>query len=426
MFKAIAIMSITTFFNYGMSTFFVLFALEYLNPAELGILIGMQFLTQSLFDYPTGALGDWIGQKWVIITAYLFLGSGYIIYSISTTFSYFLLAFILLGIGASQLSGTFMTWFDNNYKIYAYEDTKRTTYSFIFSRFMLLDELITGSSIISVGIFVEFTSRELGFFILGLIYFLSIFLVFIVVIDHPDYKRPEQKKNEYIKLLAEGLRIGWKNTTLRYILIGTVITQGTLMIWASLILFPMYQTYAKTDIIISATRAIIFVYMAIAMIFLGYIVKRIHDTQRWLGISTILTYPVFYLMFFFFLQIFPAQESFSLVLWLLLLVAFSSVNTLGSFTQILTPKFYLDLIPDKNRNSIYSLIPTLITICNIFTVSIGGIFITTIGVVDTIFILFFVAFFSGLISGIAIMKYQPLPKLEDELILEKTGEEVIS
>ncbi|MFX0092291.1 MAG: hypothetical protein ACFFBD_11060 [Candidatus Hodarchaeota archaeon] len=52
------------------NTFFILFIIDYLGYAEAGLLLGLYFLIHAVFDYPTGVLGDWIGQKWILFMAY--------------------------------------------------------------------------------------------------------------------------------------------------------------------------------------------------------------------------------------------------------------------------------------------------------------------------------------------------------------------
>ncbi|MHA2096638.1 MAG: hypothetical protein ACW98F_18640, partial [Candidatus Hodarchaeales archaeon] len=55
--------------------------------------------------------------------------------------------------------------------------------------------------------------------------------------------------------------------------------------------------------------------------------------------------------------------------------------------DVLKPRFYLDVIPDHNRNAIYSLIPTAILVVSMFILPIGGYLIETVGTEVTILIL---------------------------------------
>ncbi|TFF91469.1 hypothetical protein EU546_08565, partial [Candidatus Thorarchaeota archaeon] len=55
------------------STFYVVFVAGALGGGDflqgmalVGVLVVVQMATQTLLDYPTGAVGDWIGQRYVI------------------------------------------------------------------------------------------------------------------------------------------------------------------------------------------------------------------------------------------------------------------------------------------------------------------------------------------------------------------------
>ncbi|MCK5239842.1 MAG: hypothetical protein KAR33_09860, partial [Candidatus Thorarchaeota archaeon] len=53
------------------NTFLILHALEFVTLTELSLIIAVQFAIQAVASYPSGALGDWIGQRWVLFTAAL-------------------------------------------------------------------------------------------------------------------------------------------------------------------------------------------------------------------------------------------------------------------------------------------------------------------------------------------------------------------
>ncbi|MHA2376809.1 MAG: hypothetical protein ACXAB9_11630, partial [Candidatus Thorarchaeota archaeon] len=60
-----------------------------------------------------------IGQRWVLFIAALSFGTGFILLSQAYDFLSILIAFIMIAFAQSQESGAFMSWFDNNYKLYA-------------------------------------------------------------------------------------------------------------------------------------------------------------------------------------------------------------------------------------------------------------------------------------------------------------------
>ena len=88
------------------STFYVLFVIDSMGYEKLGILMGVGFFVQALFDYPSGTLGDWIGQRWVLFVAYLGFGLSFALLFYAQTFNDFLLVYIVSAIAASQQSGT--------------------------------------------------------------------------------------------------------------------------------------------------------------------------------------------------------------------------------------------------------------------------------------------------------------------------------
>ena len=62
--------------------------------ALIGVLVIIQLSVQTLLDYPTGAVGDWIGQRWVISSAYICYAVGFYLSSLvtpSTPFPFFIL-----------------------------------------------------------------------------------------------------------------------------------------------------------------------------------------------------------------------------------------------------------------------------------------------------------------------------------------------
>jgi hypothetical protein len=62
--------------------------------------------------------------------------------------------------------------------------------------------------------------------------------------------------------------------------------------------------------------------------------------------------------------------------------------------MILRQRLFLDIIPDRNRNSIYSLIPTLLLITGAPVMIIGGFLIENLGISSTAWILGTVGVFS--------------------------------
>ena len=54
------------------TTFFILYAYSIIGIEAAGIVIAIRLTIQLIFDYPSGSLGDWIGQKWVFTLSLVF------------------------------------------------------------------------------------------------------------------------------------------------------------------------------------------------------------------------------------------------------------------------------------------------------------------------------------------------------------------
>ncbi len=100
----------------------------------VGFLVVVQLLIQVVLDYPSGAVGDWIGQRWIIASAMLCYGAAYWLTSLASPdspFVLFLAIYVLMGVGSAQESGAFPAWFDNNYAKIVSVSASLATSSFI-------------------------------------------------------------------------------------------------------------------------------------------------------------------------------------------------------------------------------------------------------------------------------------------------------
>ncbi|MFX0174346.1 MAG: hypothetical protein ACFE9L_20910 [Candidatus Hodarchaeota archaeon] len=69
--KFLFLSSLQSSFFFISGTFYVLFVIDKVGFIDLGILVGISFLVQALLDYPSGSLGDWIGQPWILAIAFM-------------------------------------------------------------------------------------------------------------------------------------------------------------------------------------------------------------------------------------------------------------------------------------------------------------------------------------------------------------------
>ena len=153
------------------STFYVIFVAEALGGGEglylqgmglVGTLVVIQMIVQISLDYPTGAIGDWIGQRWIIASAGICYALSFFMLSTVTRFTpffYLVIIYILNGLALSQQSGAFGAWFDNNYRVAMPGDTDRKQYGVFWGRMGMLMQVVATASLIPGSILAVVISR---------------------------------------------------------------------------------------------------------------------------------------------------------------------------------------------------------------------------------------------------------------------------
>ena len=413
--KAVSVTFIYTFVVMLTNTFLILFALEILSLPELGILLASQAIIQAISDYPTGAVGDWIGQRWILFIAALSYGIGFILLSQASNLISIAIPFLLIAFARSQESGAFISWLDNNYKYYVFEDDDKRIYSRFFGKYVMFHEIIYALSFIVGGITVTYFNRSLMFLFQGFsLIFVSVFFL-ILIRDHSDFKREKIEFKRYFHYLGGGILTVTKNKTLRLMVLGLIISGTGFAVWSGLILFPLYEGFAKTDSLLSILRSTIFIFSAICTGIAGSVSVRIHNTKKWLSICILSTDVLFFLGMFIMLVFNPIPSVFNFLSLVLVVFFFTFAFSPRYLADVLKPRFYLDVIPDHNRNAIYSLIPTAILVVSIFALPLGGYLIETIGIEVTILILAVNGLVGSSLTAWAIYTHQVDKKIDKKI-----------
>ncbi|MHA2334607.1 MAG: MFS transporter [Candidatus Hodarchaeales archaeon] len=410
------------------STFYTLYALQFLTPAELGMVLAVQFLIQGITDYPTGTVGDWIGQKWLLVGSNLLFGICYVMLTFSNNFFSFLIVYAVLGFAQGQNSGAFMSWFDNNYKLFAPEDDQRKIYMDVFAKSQMVNQILAALVFILGGIIAVAIGRSAVFFVQGiavLTVFLPLFYLFIN--DHPDIKRSKPEFRTYFKLLGEGVTVTWKNKTLLYTTLGFVIAGSMITFWANILLFPFYESYARTDNMTGLLRALIYLIGAVLVGIMGTVAKKQKNPRKSLAISAIFG-PAFFYWGVLFLAIFiPPGDSFLVFPYIAVIMVFSLSGMGSTLFNILYQRFNMEIVPDRNRNSVYSLVPTLFVFANIISTSVGGYILSVTGFNFTVALISMVLLVAGIVMARAVLKYdRELAKKEEIFIDERASESEIA
>jgi hypothetical protein len=234
--------------------------------------------------------------------------------------------------------------------------------------------------------------------------------------DHKDLTRERMSIRVYFRYLRGGVTTVARNKTLRLMILGLMVSGAGWAIWSGLLLFPFYASYAFTDAGTALLRASIFVLGALGVGVAGVVSKRIGKLQKWLAVAVLLTDVLFFVGIYFILSSNPAPSSFSIIPFVFVILAFTIAFGPRYVADVLRPRFYLDVIPDENRNAVYSLIPTLVMIISVFAVPIGGLMIEIWGQEMTILILAVNGLIGSGITAIAIYNHAVDKELTTEAI----------
>jgi MFS family permease len=401
------------------TTFFVIFVAEALGGGPgmylqgmglVGTLVVVQMVVQIILDYPTGAVGDWIGQRYIIAGAQVSFGVAFLLISlitVDTPFPYLIAVYALMGFAQSQASGAWGAWFDNNYRVAMPGDTDRKQYGVFWGRMGMMMQIVATASLIPGSILAVVFSRAWVFQLQGILAFVFAMAVFRLVRDFPEVEekraqnggRPEM--GEYFSILKGGVSYLFRHAFVRYIAVGTMLAVSSIMVWGNLILFPMYYLYLITDVGVASFRTLLFIPGIFSQERSG-IWSRRFEPKKWIPRFRLMQTCgfIFFWVFAALMTFFPPAASSTNILTLywpfttielltlpvenivpiaLIFTTFVSTSFFGGFAEILTQRVLLDVIPNRIRNSMYSLFPTLATLFAIPQIALFGWLITIIG-----------------------------------------------
>jgi MFS family permease len=399
------------------STFYVIFVAEALGGGPgmylqgmgfVGTLVVVQMVVQTILDYPTGAIGDWVGQRWVVSSAALCYAVSFFMLSFVTTTTpfWFLLAiYVLAGLAQSQQSGAWGAWFDNNYRVAMPGDSDRKQYGVFWGRMGMMMQIVATASLIPGSILAVVLSRPWVFQFQAVLAVVLALISFRLVRDFPEVEAQREQRpdmGQYVSILKGGVSFLFKYPFVRYIAIGGMIATSSIMVWGNLILFPMYYLYLITDVAVAGFRTLLFVPGIFAQERSG-IWSRRFEPKKWIPRFRLIQTCgfVFFWIFATIMYLLPPATSESAniisIYWpftgielltlpldnllpiALIFTTFVASSFFGGFADILTQRVLLDVIPNRIRNSMYSLLPTIATIFAIPQIALFGWLIAFIG-----------------------------------------------
>lgn len=410
--------SLSSFLLLLSNTFFVLYSLDRIGFALTSVTLSFSFLVQLIFDYPSGSLGDYIGQRWVLIISYVSYGIAFLLTASAYSFSGFMIIAFFNGFGNAQNSGAIATWLDNNYqRVVGDSDPERKIYGFGRARVLTMTRVVSALSFMVGGFLATFISRQFVFGFQAVAVILIIILVYLVVTDEKedvsigDSEKERHSSNNYFKHLVGGVKFLLSSKEAFFFIFGSALLFASFTIWGNLILFPIYFGYSGSDGLASSLRTIVFIVGVPISLYTAKISRRF--TTDKVPHVTLLFVLFFYPSFILLTTIMPIANELNLIACLIsLIILNSTIPTLFDLGIILRQRVMVDLVPSEHRNAIYSLIPTIISSFGIFLLPISGVLIESYGLPAGITAAFVVGLTSAIMITLGMVFYNAKMKLE--------------
>lgn len=419
-----------------------------LGMAMVGLLVIIRIVVQVILDYPTGGLGDLIGQRWIIASALIcyaiaFWLTAYAVAVVTVPFIVFVIIYALMGLGASQESGAMPAWFDNNYRVAMPNDKDRKQYGVFWSRAGMVFQLISTLVLIPGSILAFILGRYWVFQVQAVFFVFLAGLALVFIRDFPGARKREGERSgfrEYGRLLKDGIRFMGSSRFVTLTMVGEMLMWSIGIVWWEILLFPLYFGYLLSDIAVSAFRTSMFAPMVVAQERSGIVSQRF-EPKKWIPrlrfiqfisitffmglvvITAIFPLPTataqFFTVFIPFTAVpFMALPIVSIIPVALIWVLFVGLDVVGRIAEVLNGRVMLDVFPNRIRNCMYSLRPTIA-----FLLSIPLIFV--ISQLLPIFgfpVVFMIAAVVALVGALLIRKGFTYPIPKDESIEEVLGE----
>ncbi len=416
-----------TFILFLTQTYIVLYVIDKVGLAETAFLSSILIFSQGVLDYPLGVLSDSIGQKWVLSLSHICFSAGYIFVVVAKTIFELSIVYAIFGLAFALFSGAFETYIDNNYRATVKEmDKDKTIYGFFISRVQALTQLTSISAFILGGLLSTYLGREFSFLLQG-----SAGLIFAIIIiyvlndyfkvDDPNsmvHLKTRNLKN-FFTTSKEGVKFLFHSKRIFFFLAGIILFQTIWMIWALLILFVIYFGYTGTDFLAGMFRTLVFLVGIPTYIVVGNLSRKFINT-RWIYKLHLFHAVLFFGGFAIVLYLIPLKKTFNIQGILLITILFTLADLFFQTTIILRQRIMIDLVPAQIRNSVYSLIPTIVGILSVPFMSLVGMLISTINI--SIGILFLSLF--EIAAAIAFYISFKLPERENKDFSHEIDREV--
>lgn len=386
------------------STFLILFLLEVISFEELGIVFTIQYALTALLDYPTGALGDVIGHKRTLSFAYLSYAISILFLLTGDSFQTLIPYAVTNAFGQSQESGALRSWFDNNYRVTSsLEDENRTMFGAFLGKMSANFNIIRAIMYICSGIIATLFTRKVLFMVqIGLI-LIALLFILVLMNEEEGFEYPKSSFTAYFDRLFGGIKFVASSKGVFCYFIGISLVISTMgAIWANLMLFPFYQSYSGSDQYIAILRTLIIATGIIWGVIATRLSKKSKNPLRALFIATFMINIAYFSVIYIYYALVPPEFEFILIKYLGVIIIIQWISIWGHLQGIFMGRLEIDLIPDKVRNTVYSLQPTFVVIFSIPFVLIGGSVLSDYGFLAGLQLLLIINSFNVLIFGLGL------------------------
>jgi hypothetical protein len=233
----------------------------------------------------------------------------------------------------------------------------------------MLFQVTATVSLIPGAILAGLLGRQAVFLFQAILLIIMGFGSLALLRDYPEVtaNRPRRSLRAYYRLLKEGLKFTVSSKLVFLFLIGETLVSSVITVWGNLLLFLIYYTYLYNDVAVATFRTVLFAASVVSIERAGVWTRHLVP-PRWIAKFRLLQTcgPAFMFAFAvitFLLPPLSAAPSFPFMFFqlpaILISLGFILCGFFGASADLLSQRFMLDLVPDRIRNGIYSLIPSL-------------------------------------------------------------------
>ncbi|MCY3412597.1 MAG: MFS transporter [Candidatus Heimdallarchaeota archaeon] len=400
-------------------TIFILYIIAKIGFGSAALIMSIMMLTQLLIDYPSGTLGDYIGQRWVLTIAFLSAALGNYLMSVSSSFGSFVIIALIFGFSNAQGSGALQSWLDNNYKNADDQDPERKNYGYTMQRLGTIDTFIVGISILLGGFLATLFTRAFVFSLQASLILIIILVLLSLMRDETPIKVDDSDRS-YLAILKDGIKYSVSNRKLTYFILGQSFMNTAWIVWGTLMLFPLYFGYSGSDSIAGMLRSTIFFIGVGIQILMANVTKRLEFKQ--LPKILLIHFAGLFISVAVLLYFNPFRNQLDIMgIVALMLILTIFVSCVAPLIGTLVQRITLDLVPSEYRNSIYSLTPTTSNILGFVLLPLLGTVVETAGFISALMLNLAIAGFGIVFIGLTVLN----PSFNIKILISRITERPI-